>query len=258
MKRFGIIGHPVAHSMSPVLFTAAYQGRYPYDRIEGAVFSESWERFLRGYDGINVTAPFKEDAFRACDALSPEARRIGAVNLVVKAADGSTTGYNSDYDGVRLALEEAGVRPCNALVIGCGGAGKAAAAAALDLGCSLTLVNRSLPRAESLAASLSGESSVRALPMERLKDAIRSADLILYTVPGAMDTCPPEAVAALMEGRGSVLLEANYRDPVFSQVLLPQGCRYISGRRWLMHQAAAGYIRFTGEAPDAEAIARAI
>ena len=105
MKRFGIIGDPVSHSMSPRLFTAAYHGRYPYDLIEGSCFDASWERFLREYDGINVTAPFKELAFRAVDRLSPESQRIGAVNLVVKTPEG-TVGYNSDYDGVRLSILE--------------------------------------------------------------------------------------------------------------------------------------------------------
>ena len=63
MKRFGLIGNPVAGSLSPRLFEAAYGGRYAYDLIEGAEFAASWQRFLDGYDGINITAPFKQDAF---------------------------------------------------------------------------------------------------------------------------------------------------------------------------------------------------
>ena len=59
MKRFGLIGNPVAGSLSPRLFEAAYGGRYAYDLIEGAVFDTSWQRFLDDYDGINITAPFK-------------------------------------------------------------------------------------------------------------------------------------------------------------------------------------------------------
>ena len=66
MKRFALIGHPVAGSLSPRLFTAAYEGRYPYDLID-APFDEAWARFLADYHGINVTAPYKQDAFRAVD-----------------------------------------------------------------------------------------------------------------------------------------------------------------------------------------------
>ena len=103
MKRFGLIGHPVAGSLSPRLFEAAYGGRYSYDLLEGADFSVSWQRFLDGYDGINITAPFKQDAFRAVDVLSEDARRCGAVNLAVKTADG-LAGFNTDVDGVVLAV----------------------------------------------------------------------------------------------------------------------------------------------------------
>ena len=74
MKQFGLIGHPVAGSLSPRLFEAAYGGRYTYDLLEGADFSVSWKRFLDNYDGINITAPFKEDAFRTVDTLSDNAR----------------------------------------------------------------------------------------------------------------------------------------------------------------------------------------
>ncbi|MBR1959386.1 MAG: hypothetical protein IKA34_02310, partial [Bacteroidales bacterium] len=70
--KFGLIGHPIAHSLSPALFKAGYDSRYPYQLIEGADFEDSYRRFLEGYDGINVTAPFKEPAFAKADILSPE------------------------------------------------------------------------------------------------------------------------------------------------------------------------------------------
>ena len=150
MKRFGLIGNPVAGSLSPRLFEAAYEGRYSYDLIEGAVFDVSWQRFLDEYDGINITAPFKQDAFRAVDVLSDSARLCGAVNLAIKNPDG-IKGYNTDVDGVMLAVQETGLTVSDALVVGCGGAGRAAAVAALRLGCHVTLANRTAARAASLA-----------------------------------------------------------------------------------------------------------
>ena len=259
MKRFGIIGDPISHSMSPRLFTAAYHGRYPYDLIEGSGFDASWDRFLREYDGINVTAPFKENAFRAVDRLSEAAARIGAVNLVVKTTEG-TKGYNSDYDGVLLAIRETLSHPAGkALVIGCGGAGKAAAAAALDLGYELTLANRNAARAIALAQSFDPAGGISVIPLSDLRDALSEADLILYTIPDPLDGYPPEAIREILSARNSpaCLLEANYRNPLFD-VSLPDNCTYISGRRWLFHQAAAGYVRFTGEVPDLDAIAAAL
>ena len=237
MKRFGLIGHPVAGSFSPKLFEAAYGGRYPYDLIEGADFGASWQRFLDEYDGINITAPFKEFAFRAVDALSDDARLCGAVNLAVKTPAG-IVGYNTDVAGVVLAVREAGLPVSEALVVGCGGAGRAAAVAALRLGCRVTLANRTPSRAAALADELGCEW----IPAENL--AALSPDLVIYTVPGPMDGFPdfPEAI----------ILEANYRTPC----LEGRGKAYISGLRWLLYQAVAGYEIFTGETPDADAMFR--
>ena len=103
MDRFGLIGHPIGHSLSPRLFAAAYGGRYPYDLIDTPDFEEAWARFLAGYKAINVTAPFKGDAFARVDWKSPECLRIGATNLVVKTPEGLKA-YNSDYLGVRDIL----------------------------------------------------------------------------------------------------------------------------------------------------------
>ena len=237
MKRFGLIGHPVAGSLSPRLFEAAYGGRYPYDLLEGAVFAASWQRFLDGYHGINITAPFKQDAFRAVDMLSEDARRCGAVNLAVKTPDG-IAGYNTDVDGVVLAVQETGLPVSEALIVGCGGAGRAAAVAAQRLGCRVSLVNRTPARAASLASEL----GCAWVPLSDLTSL--SPDLVVYTVPGPMEGLPdfPEAV----------ILEANYKTPC----LEGHGKAYISGLRWLLYQAVAGYEIFTGERPDADAMFR--
>ena len=106
MKKFGLIGHPIAHSLSPALFKAGYDGRYPYELIETENFEEAYRRFLDGYDGINVTAPFKELAYAKADILSEECRIIKATNLLVRTPEGIKA-YNSDYLGVRMWLMEA-------------------------------------------------------------------------------------------------------------------------------------------------------
>jgi shikimate dehydrogenase len=237
MKRFGLIGHPVAGSFSPRLFEAAFGGRYAYDLIEGAEFGASWQRFLDAYHGINITAPFKQDAFRAVDTLSDDARLCGAVNLAVKTPDG-IVGHNTDVDGVALAVREAGFPVSDALVVGCGGAGRAAAVAALRLGCHVTLANRTPARAAALAEEL----AIDWIPADDLPAL--APDLVIYTVPGPMEGLPafPEAV----------ILEANYRTPC----LQGRGRAYVSGLRWLLYQAVAGYGIFTGETPDADAMFR--
>ena len=153
MKRFGLIGHPIASSLSPGLFKAAYGGKYPYDLIQGEDFEESYQKFLDSSDGINVTAPFKEDAYAKADIVSEECRLAKATNLLVKTPEG-VKAYNSDLLGVRLWLQERRLffnpdETLTVLIVGCGGAGKAAAAAAASIGMKTVLMNRNPERASN-------------------------------------------------------------------------------------------------------------
>ena len=210
MDKFGLIGHPIAHSFSPALFSAAYGGRYVYDLIQTPGFEQAWARFLAEYKAINVTAPFKGDAFARADWKSPECTRVGATNLVVRTPEG-TRAYNSDYLGVKSLLEP--LPRGSAAVIGYGGAGKAALAAAEDLGFDVRLFRH-------------GE----------VAGGVR-ADVIVYTLP-----CAVEGIDRL---DCTHLLEANYKDPC-----LAGRPGYIPGSAWLLAQAVTGYALMTGEQPD--------
>lgn len=235
--KFALIGHPVAGSLSPRLFKAAYGGRYPYDLIDEPAFEAAWERFLAGYDGINVTAPFKQDAFANVSRLTPDALATGAVNLVVRNSQ-ETVGYNTDVEGVLGAIRETNLPVSDALVVGAGGAARAAAVAALRLGCRVTIANRTLSKADELAYSLGCE----AVSMAHMGSL--TPDLIIYTLPGS---APLTLEGSLF--RNALVLEAEYKHPVLADI----PCRaYVGGRRWLLWQAVAGYALFTGEEPDAE------
>ncbi|MBR5063928.1 MAG: hypothetical protein IKX05_04350 [Bacteroidales bacterium] len=235
--KFALIGHPVAGSLSPRLFKAAYGGRYPYDLIDEPAFEAAWERFLAGYDGINVTAPFKQDAFAIVSRLTPDALATGAVNLVVRNGE-ETVGYNTDVEGVLGAVRETGLPVSDALIVGAGGAARAAAVAALRLGCRVTIANRTLSKADELAYSL-GCEAVSLAHMGSL-----TPDLVIYTLPGS---APLTLEGSLF--RNALVLEAEYKHPVLADI----PCRaYVGGRRWLLWQAVAGYALFTGKEPDAE------
>ena len=244
MKRFALIGHPVAGSLSPALFSAAYGGIYPYDLID-APFPQAWERFKSLYHGINITAPHKQEAFAAVDRLSPGAKECGAVNLAVKA-DGLIWGYNTDMDGVSGAVRECSLEVTRALILGAGGAARAAAAAAKKMGCDVVIANRTPGKASELAAAM----GCKAVPMEDITSL--SPDLVIYTLPG--DAPLPENLGGKILS-GAVVLEAEYKHPAISGAL----CRhYISGKRWLLWQAVAGYQLFTGEAPDIDAMEKVL
>ena len=267
---FGLIGHPIAHSLSPALFKAGYEGRYQYELIEGADFEESYRRFLKeDYTGINVTAPFKELAFAKADILSPECEVIGATNLLVKTPEGIKA-YNSDYLGVRMWLSDVAVglkrtpppaargvarfsnplphlKACTALIVGLGGAGKAAAAAAESLGLEVIRMNRTV-------------KDERTRPLEDFRECFREADIIIYNIPSAIpqlaELTEEDFRGGAKPGHPKFILEANYKDPSFGNDLIMKMkeanplAEYTSGRTWLLNQALTGYEIFTGEKPD--------
>jgi len=238
VKRFALIGHPVAGSLSPRLFSAAYDGRFAYDLVDRESFADAWQVFLDCYDGINVTAPYKLDAFSKVDVLSGSALETGAVNLVVRS-DKGFVGYNTDVDGVVESVKECGIPVSEALVVGTGGAARAAVVAARRLGCRVTVTGRSLEKAAALGCDIVPIGDVASL----------SPDLILYTLPGSAPV-PPGLPTA-----GAVVLEAEYKAPALASAR----CRaYISGRRWLLHQAVAGYRLFTGLEPSLAAMSAAL
>ena len=287
IKRFGLIGHPIAHSLSPALFKAGYDGRYPYELIETADFEEAYARFLEGYDGINVTAPFKELAYAKAEILTDECKTIGATNLLIKTPEGIKA-YNSDYLGVRMWLEvdvlsacEKRVTPLTAgtgewlrnspvdcfneparsegvggvlfaadthrmgkvLIVGLGGAGKAAVAAAESLGMEVIRMNRTI-----------NDDTVR--PLDDFTKCFREADIIIYNIPTAISALNELADSDFTPGKPKFIMEANYKNPSFDEGLIDRMKRanplaeYTGGRTWLLYQAVTGYDIFTGEKPD--------
>lgn len=291
MKRYGLIGRDIRRSGSPELFRACYGGKWTYDLLEGDEFEPLWKKFLEEYDGVNITAPYKEAAFKQILALAKDglgtvsgpALRCGAVNIAAKGADGKIIGENSDFQAVILCIAEAifpGItaeftetfgpydavkkvhqfflakgkdKLLKALVVGCGGAGKAAAVAAAELGCTVTLANRTMERA-ALFALDAPEYRFAVCPTALLGAAVRNSDIIIYAASGPIDEITrlgkDDFIAA--SGRGpKIILEANYFSPVFSGKLLEEvleaGATYIGGQEWLRAQAVAGYPILTGE-----------
>ncbi len=264
MKRFGLIGDPVSGSLSPALFNAGYGSAYTYDLIEGSDFETSYRGFLDSYDGINVTAPFKELALQKADKADPVCRRIGAANLLVKTDEG-VVAYNTDFIGIQMSLLKAAEHDSriwrSALVVGCGGAGKAAAVAAGELRLETTLMNRTAEKAAEIASRLP-EYNFDVRPLEDFRKCFRKADVIIYTLPGTIDVLGHLEAADFRGGRltcrRKFILEANYRQPSFTREILDRMreanplAEYISGKEWLLYQAVGGYGIFTGEAPDYE------
>ena len=274
--KFGLIGHPIEHSLSPTLFRAGYDGRYPYELIQTDDFEEAYARFLKEYDGINVTAPFKELAIRKADILSDECQAIGATNLLVKTPEGIKA-YNSDYLGVRLWIEKISRlaslarndreedgrndreeaarndreedgrndRMTRVLIVGLGGAGKAAEAAAESLGFDTSIINRT-------------QYTPEIKPLKDFRQEFLKADIIIYNLPVRINEIDELTQDDLNYSGRKVILEANYRNPSFDKELIVKlkehhpMLEYTGGETWLLLQALTGYEIFTGEKPDLE------
>jgi shikimate dehydrogenase len=155
----GVVGRPIGHSLSPVLhnaWIAAAGLNAAY--VPFAPPEEGFERFVRGLRGqtirgLNVTAPFKERALELADEADEDARRAGSANLVLFHPDGQIEAHSTDGLGLLGAFAEQAPgftfdRP--AVVLGAGGAARAAAAALLGAGCpEIRIVNRTASRARA-------------------------------------------------------------------------------------------------------------
>ncbi len=248
MDRFALIGYPIGHSLSPKLFEAAYGGEFAYDLIEEGSFEKAWSRFMEGpYRAINITTPFKEPALAKVFALesegrgivSAECRKIGATNLCVRTERGIEC-FNSDYRGVKAMLASNGFgKGSTAVIVGYGGAGKAAAAAAEDSGLEIAVCNRSAYPGREIR------------PLDELPIIASACELMIYTLPMAV----PQLRDALDPGFGCamcqpVIIEANYRQPCLARY----PGKYIGGKEWLLAQAETGYGLMTGKTPDSDAM----
>lgn len=157
MKKYCVIGYPIKHSLSPKIFNRAFKKLKIPARYEACeVRLENLAKFMRGfrekYSGANVTIPHKEKIIKFLDKLSPEAKKIGAVNVIVNKG-GKLIGHNTDCFGAMKALKSAvkNLRGKNATVLGAGGAARAIIYGLKKAGARIAILNRTLSRAKKLA-----------------------------------------------------------------------------------------------------------
>jgi len=133
-KTFGLLGEKLGHSFSPLIH--GYLGEYDYLLYE--VSAADLDSFMtdKRFDGINVTIPYKQQVMPYCATLSHEAQTIGSVNTIIKDGDGALHGYNTDYHGFNVMLEQGGIDPKGkkVLVLGDGGSARTVRAALEGLG----------------------------------------------------------------------------------------------------------------------------
>lgn len=242
----GVAGRPILHSMSPVLFRELFRAsgvEAAYTRIAAGSAVEALALFRSlGMGGMNLTAPFKEEAASLVDELTPDASALGAVNCLVALAGGRVLGANTDRQGVLDALRgrdvEISGRRC--LVIGAGGAGKAAAQALVAAGGDVVIANRTLARAREIASAL----GCAAAGLDELAVLAIGASVIVSTL--ASEALPhPEAW--LPEDSVAAVLDADYKRGTLARYAAGRGLAVATGADWLVCQALPAYRLFMGE-----------
>lgn len=272
--QFGLIGYPLAHSLSPAIHTAALracglQGAYvpfaisPHD-TQG--LKNLLSRLRSGsLHGLNVTIPYKQTIIEYLDELTPTARAIGAVNTVF-LRQGSLIGDNTDAAGFlsdlkRFLAEDqssaAGRR--SALVLGAGGSARAVTYALLNDGWQITLAARRLEQAQTLAASFPTQQ----VEITTFTNLPRSTfDLIVNATPLGMfpsvETSPLPEDFSLSQGTIVYDLVYNPRETRLVREAKAQGCCAITGLGMLVEQAALAFERWTGYVPPRAALYRAV
>lgn len=257
-KMAGVIGWPVSHSRSPRLHgywleQLGIDGAY----LPLAVKPEDFAVVLRtlpkmGFVGANVTVPHKEQALALADEVEPLAARIGAVNTLVVRDDGSLLGLNSDAFGFLQNLKtgsnwqpDAGP----AVVLGAGGAARAVVAALVDAGASeIRLVNRSVERAEKLAADLGGPIVVQS--WDRLD--LDGAGLLVNTTSLGMSGQPPLDIDLASLPTQAVVNDIVYA-PLMTgllQTAQTRGNPVVDGLGMLLWQAVKGFTLWFGQQPE--------
>lgn len=246
---YAVVGRPIMHSLSPAMHNAAFEERgtdaiyVPLEASDWADF-ESMADWL-GIAGCSVTAPFKQEAFRAATEMDAEARDVGAVNTLRRVAAGRWQGLNSDLAGLLAPLAGEPLRGARVSVLGAGGAARAACVALRRAGSHVTVHARREERARAVAAEL-GVASGDYPPTQGSWDVLINATPI-GTSP-KVDESPIPAASLVM---GRLVYDLVY-NPERTRLLAEAeaaGCRTLGGLEMLIAQAAAQFQWWTGHPP---------
>lgn len=256
----GVAGHPVAHSLSPLIHNAWLEAA----GIDGVYVAfgpteDGFDRFVEGLRGgairgLNVTVPFKEIARAVADLGTERMVAAGSANLLLFEPDGQIIADNTDGVGLleALAAQAAGFDPAAgpAVVLGAGGAARGAVAALVAAGApEVRVVNRTVGRAEALAGAVGG--SVTALPLDACARALDDANVVINATSAGLADSGGLTVPLQAAPKTTVAMDMVYK-PLTTEFLRQAqelGLRTVDGLEMLLRQAAPSFEAFYGQAP---------
>jgi len=246
---YGLIGNPVNKSRGYLLFNPLFR-HYNINAIYLNFLVADIDNFNRYFQGLltgfSITMPFKQELFHILNNITPEAEKIGAINTIVKDK-GKITGHNTDIAGIiNPLLEKVPLKGKNVTLLGAGGAARAAAVGIIAKGGNLTILNRTVSKAEQLAEDLGCDFG----PVSDFKN-IKTDILINMTSVGMepdIDQTPVDTTLL----KDMVVFDGIY-NPKKTKLLIKaekNGCTIIPGAEMFIHQAAEQFKLWTGIDPD--------
>jgi len=248
----GITGHPLGHTLSPPMQNAAMNkaginGRY---LVFDSPDLEHMKDVIIGYKirGLNVTIPYKQDVLAQLDSISEEAEGAGAVNTVVND-DGKVTGHNTDITGIEYALRDTILKGSKALILGSGGAARAAVFTLSRAGCEVSVAGRNASTVDGLC---------RKFGSQPYKGTASGFDIIVNCTPiGLVEGQYPADISGLSEEQ--TIFDMVYgRDTPLTDAAKKYGCRIADGKDMLIGQGAQSFRLWFGKEPDMEIMRGAI
>jgi shikimate dehydrogenase len=265
--RYALVGHPVAHSRSPLIHTvfARQTGqRLTYELIDAT--PEGFETAVRGFGaaggkGLNVTVPHKQAAFALCEKVSEAAKVAGAVNTI-SIEGGSLSGHNTDGIGlvrditVNLRQVLAGKR---IVVLGAGGAARGIVGPLLnEKPAELTIANRTKERADEIAAAFGG-TVLAAREFEDLT-LVRPFDVVINATSAGLKGEPPPFPSAIVGPRSFCydLVYGSSDTPFVVWAKAQSAARAVHGWGMLVEQAAESFAIWRGVRPDTKPLLKQV
>lgn len=254
--RLGVIGDPIAHSLSPLIHNAWLKAAgidAQYDAIhvsEGELPAALARLSTEGAIGLNITMPHKHAALEAAASASEAAQKIGAANTLTRTGNGTWIADNTDAPGFLRALANAGISDlagCKTLVLGAGGSARAIVYALYESGAQICLLNRTVERARALLDDIAPDKAVHG-PLEQIGDKLSDADLVINTTSAGHSG----AFIPLTQGAGRLFMDISYGAAANGQLAHAEqmGWQVRDGLPMLVTQAAESFRIWFGQMPD--------
>ena len=263
----GVIGHPIAHSRSPVLHgywlrRYGIKGHYIPMNVAPQDLRQALEMLPKlGFVGVNVTIPHKEAILQIADVVTDRAALIGAANTLIFRKDGRIHADNTDGAGFIANLRQNAPNwdptAGPATVFGAGGASRAVVAALIEVGVTeIRIANRTQPRAQALRADFG--SKLHVFDWVQAANMLEGATTVINTTSLGMSGKSEFRVPLDGLERHALVTDLVY-NPLKTHFLLEaaaRGCTVVDGLGMLLHQAAPGFERWFGQRPTVDEATR--